>query len=394
MENRALNTQSAIHIKLLVLLSVFLFWFSHYVYMPTLPQYIKIKVSTLTQVGIVLSMYGIWQVVVRLPIGLITDRAGKRKPFIILGISFAGIGALVLGFSESFLVLAIGRSLVGISMSAWVLQVVFFGRLFEPSELIKASSILTLSTSLAKLAGTISTGYLNNLGGYLLAFQVASFGALLSVLFMIPVKETRIPYSGEGNFNLNLMLKNRKVIVVSLLAGINQFLNFGITFGFFPLVAQEFGASDIVKSHLLGFNIIFLISGNLLVTYFGKQKNSILLLLISYLFFSFSVTLIPQAGTIGILFILQAILGLAHGISYPVLISLCIGDIPEQNRSSVMGFHQSIYAVGMFLGPWICGMIADGLGLYQSFTIVGIGTFILSFSLLYFLRRSTRMSNM
>src|SRR6056297_3015830 len=144
-----------------VLISVFLFWFAHYVFMPTLPEYVQGKTSSLAQVGFVLSMFGLWQVIVRLPVGIVTDHLGRRKEFILLGTLLAGAGILVLALAKDFSMLVVGRSLLGISMGAWVLQVVFFGSLFDNEEVIKAGAVLTISSSLAKLAGTMSTGYLN-----------------------------------------------------------------------------------------------------------------------------------------------------------------------------------------------------------------------------------------
>jgi len=377
-------------VKAMVLVSVFLFWFSHYVYLPTLPQYVLLKTGTLTQVGIVLAMYGLWQAVVRLPIGIVTDRIGRRKTFILLGIVLAGIGALVLGLAKGFTGLTIGRSLVGLSMGAWVLQVVFFGSLFSDEEMIKAGSILTLASSLAKLVGTFSTGYLNNLGGYITAFIVSAVAAVVSLLVLLPVPDQARKLASSGPFRIGLVFKDKKVRIVSLLAGVNQFLNFGIMFGFFPLMAQQMGATDLVKSYLLSVNILCLIAGNLLVTSIGKRENTLRLLGISYFLFGAGITLTPFAGGIPLLFVFQAMLGLAHGISYPVLIGACIEDVPENGRASAMGFHQSVYAVGMFLGPWVCGALADLYGLDVTFIGVGISALLAGYFLLFLLRQARK----
>jgi len=376
-------------IKFLVLLSVFLFWFSHYVYLPTLPQYVLLKTGTLTQVGIVLAMYGLWQAVVRLPIGIITDKIGHRKTFILAGIMLAGIGALVMGFSGAFLGLTFGRSLVGLSMGAWVLQVVFFGSLFRDEEMIKAGSILTLASSLAKMAGTFATGYLNSSGGYLTAFLVSATAAAFSLLVLLSVPDSSAHLnSSHPPFKIGLVFRNPKVRYVSLMAAVNQFLNFGLVFGFFPLIVQEMGANDIIKSYLLTVNIFCLIAGNVLVTSIGKSENSVRLLAVSYLLFAVGIIFTPFAGGVGLLFLLQALLGFAHGIGYPVLIGVCMEDIPDNGRASAMGFHQSVYAVGMFLGPWLCGILAERHGLDATFIVTGAAALLISYVLLFFLRHA------
>ncbi len=174
------------------------------------------------------------------------------------------------------------------------------------------------------------------------------------------------------------------------MAAVNQFLNFGIIFGFFPLLAHQMGATDLVKSYILSVNILCLIAGNILVTSIGKRENSLRLLGISYFLFGLGITLTPFAGGVPLLFLFQAMLGLAHGISYPVLIGACIEDVPENGRASAMGFHQSVYAVGMFFGPWACGALADRFGLDATFVMVGVSVLLAgSFSL--FLLKQARM---
>lgn len=384
--------------KILVLVSVFMFWFAHYVYMPTLPQYVQERTANLTQVGIVLSMYGLWQAIVRLPIGIFTDRIGRRKGCMLAGILMAGAGSLTLAAASNFPMLTFGRSLVGLSMSAWVLQVVFFGTLFSGEKVIKAGAILTTASSLAKLTGTFSTGYLNAAGGYSLAFLVSAGAVVLSVIFLLPVEERPFgrPSGAEGKepdriagkrFQLKPIITHPRVVLVSILAGVNQFLNFGIVFGFFPIKAEMMGASDLMKSYLLSVNILCLIGGNLLTTSIGKRENTVMLLSVSYLFFALGIILTPAVGSIGLLFILQALLGFAHGVSYPVLIGACIQDIPQNGRATAMGFHQSVYAVGMFLGPWIAGALADSIGIDATFYSIGGGAAALCLVLLILLRR-------
>jgi hypothetical protein len=46
--------------------SVFLFWMAQYIYLPTLPTYVQSKANDLAVVGVVLSMFGLWQAIIRL----------------------------------------------------------------------------------------------------------------------------------------------------------------------------------------------------------------------------------------------------------------------------------------------------------------------------------------
>jgi MFS family permease len=78
-------------------IAVFLYWIALYLYMPTLPTYAQSKSDNLALVGVVLSMYGLWQAIIRLPLGIAADWLGWRKPFIIVGLALAGLGAWAMG---------------------------------------------------------------------------------------------------------------------------------------------------------------------------------------------------------------------------------------------------------------------------------------------------------
>jgi len=131
----------------LYLASVFLFWMAQYIYLLTLPTYVQSKTSDLAMVGVVLSMLGLWQALIRLPLGITADWPGWRKPFILIGLGLAGLGAWIMGTADTVNGLTIGGAVTGLSAGAWVPLVVGFSALFPPKEAVKASALLTLFNS-------------------------------------------------------------------------------------------------------------------------------------------------------------------------------------------------------------------------------------------------------
>ena len=53
-----------------LLLGVFLFWCALYLFVPTLPLYALTKTGNLGLVGLALAQYGLWQAILRFPLGL------------------------------------------------------------------------------------------------------------------------------------------------------------------------------------------------------------------------------------------------------------------------------------------------------------------------------------
>src|SRR5512136_2197962 len=97
-----------------------LFWMAQYVYVPTLPTYAQSRLNSLTLVGTVLSMYGLWQLLVRLPLGIAADWLGRRKPLLLVGFALCGIGAWLLQTATDFSGLMLGRAVTGLAACTWV----------------------------------------------------------------------------------------------------------------------------------------------------------------------------------------------------------------------------------------------------------------------------------
>ena len=134
------NTNRARFALALYVVTVLLFWSAQYFYVPTLPMYVHSKIADLAAVGAVLSMYGLWQALARLPMGLAADWFGRRKPFILLGPVFALTGALIMGRAGGVGALFLGRGITGLASAAWVPMVAAFNALFPPKQAVRASA--------------------------------------------------------------------------------------------------------------------------------------------------------------------------------------------------------------------------------------------------------------
>jgi MFS family permease len=75
------------------------------------------------------------------------------------------------------------------------------------------------------------------------------------------------------------------------------------------------------------------------------------------------------APALGWIFLAQFLIGLSGGLSYPVLMGMSIEQVDDAQRSTAMGLHQSVYAIGMFAGPWLSGMIAASIGIQPMFGV-------------------------
>jgi DHA1 family multidrug resistance protein-like MFS transporter len=71
-----------------------------------------------------------------------------------------------------------------------------------------------------------------------------------------------------------------------------------------------------------------------------------------------------------------------------VLMGLSIERVGDEQRATAMGLHQAIYAIGMFAGPSLSGVLAEAVGMRPMFGITGVGCLGVALLLLRLLRGS------
>ncbi len=358
--------------KLLITLytaAVFLYWMALYLYVPTLPVYAQSKADELALVGVVLSMYGLWQAVIRLPLGIAADWLGWRKPFIIAGFALAGLGAWIMGMADKVDGLIVGRAITGLAAGTWVPLIVTFSSLFPPEEAVRASALLTMIGSVGRMVATSVTGSLNEMGGYPLAFFLATVAAALAIVIMLPAREKRRPPQQPSVVGTARLITRRDVLLPSLLSAVSQYVTWATTFGFLPILAKQLGATNITQSILVTMNIAVVTLGNLMATTLIRYMGARRLVYFSFWLIAIGTGGAALAPSLPIVFLAQFCIGLSQGIGYPVLMGMSIQNVADAERTTAMGLHQSVYAIGMFTGPWLSGILADAMGIQPMFGV-------------------------
>jgi MFS family permease len=366
-----IDTSANRRLRILYIAAVACYWSALYFYVPTLSVYVESKTTRLALVGVVLSMYGLWQAVVRLPLGIIADWVGRRKPFIIGGFVLAGLGALTMGLAGDVRGLILGRALTGFAAGAWVLLVVGFSALFPPEEAVRASAILSAVSGISRMVVTSLTGTLNAIGGTSLPFFVSVGAAGLAVLVMLLIKETNRAVNAPSFRQIGELITRRDVLLPPILGMVLQYAIWSSTFGFTMNLASDLGASDVLLSVLTSLNVALVTLGNVATTALVKKIGSRWMVGLGFLFVGLGLGALALADSLVLVFAGQVLMGLASGVGYPVLMGLTIRYVDDSQRATAMGLYQAVYAIGMFSGPWLSGILADRVGLQPMFGVVG-----------------------
>ena len=354
-----------------------LYWASLYTYVPTLPNYAHTFTSDLALVGLIISMYGLWQALLRLPLGVMGDWAGRRKPFILMGLVLSAGGALLMGFAHDPAALLVGRSVTGLAAAAWVPLTVAFSALYPPEEAIRATTVLTLMSALARVTATGANGPLNAAGGYPLAFTVAAVIAGLALLLLIPAPEHRKSGAAPTAGGIWQLVTRSDVLAPALLNALIQYLIQGISFGFVPLLARELGASDQAISLMTVVHLALITPALMALTLLLKRFRPRTLVIACFAILAAGAACAAMAHSIAWLFASQALTGIGYGTGYSILMGMSIERVDGAERTTAMGLHQSVYAIGMFAGPWLSGILADSAGIRPMFGWTAAGVLIL-----------------
>ena len=124
--------------------AILFFWFSQYAYVPNLSTYAKELGVSLTVIGMITGSYGLGQTVLRLPLGILSDRVGKRKLFVCCGFITALTSSLLFYFFEQPFMLVVARTVAGFAAASWVVATVLYSSYFDPNESPRAMSRLTI----------------------------------------------------------------------------------------------------------------------------------------------------------------------------------------------------------------------------------------------------------
>ena len=351
-----------------VILGSLFWWLSLYIYVPVLPIYSKDLGSSLQFIGIIVGSYALGQILFRIPIGYLSDRLKSRKLFSVLSGIVSFLGSLYLFISNSPNDILIGRTITGVAAAGWVAISVYYSSFFPRNERFKSSTIILSSNMLSVFLGTFLSGYISDLISIKTCFLLSMVAAILSSILFLFSKEK--PFDAKSQFStiqfINL-LRNKLLICLCLIGIFIQFITFSINFSYFPIYLNELSFSDSIVGNLVAFytlaSFIGTISSPRLIKRFGLWK----IFIYSAILIGLTTLITPLFENLFLLIFLRLIGGIGGGIIFSSCMSSIVRGFQENYQASAMGIFQAVYAIGMFLGPILSGVIGSSINLESVF---------------------------
>lgn len=329
-------------------------------------------------VGLIISAYGFTQLVVRIPMGMLSDQLGRRRPFVTIAFVVVAIGVTGLAWSPNPTWLLVFRGLTGLAAATWVTTTVLYSSYFPKDRSVRAIGFASFFQGTAVVTATAAGGLLANVHGWLSTFYVALIPAVLGVVLSLFLADD-VTLNGPRSFSIRTlrhMRGARLLLTASILACLSQYANYSTTFSFVPVYAADVGASRTALGWLSTAVFLPYALGALVSARVADRVGERSMVVTGFVIMGLMSAGIPFITSVPLLIASRVVYGVGLGISFPVIMGLSIKRVDRQQRASAMGFFQAVYALGMFVGPALSGFLAEGLGISGMFYTVGALCFV------------------
>lgn len=170
--------------------------------------------------------------------------------------------------------------------------------------------------------------------------------------------------------DLNMLLTYSQLFPLCFAVFVSM-LGFGLVMPLLPIYARNFGATGTQLGFLTAsFAITRAIStlpGGWLSDKAGRKKP----ITAGLLTYSFVMTLYGFSQDINQLILLRALQGVASGIVWPVISTMVVDIVMPKDRAKALGLYESMWFLGMIVGPGLGGVLAGAFTITVPFFVCG-----------------------
>jgi MFS family permease len=353
-------------------LSIFL---SHHVSRPILPLYLVTFGASSTVIGAVMAVFTVSTTVMRIPVGMLIDRVG-RKPFLLGGIFLFTLGNFGYLWAPSILLMLPFRVVHGVGWSGCTTAVATLSADIVPQKRRgELMGYAGMASSLAGALGPVIGFALFQRFDYPGVFLGA--GALLGLSFLvgIPVPERQRPTQEtvvKGGWLDTLVVRETLPTAIAV-----AFLSFGHggILTFLPIHALAIGMNNP--------GIWFAIyAGSVLASRpiagpISDRVSRRAVIIPGLLLNLAGICLLALSFAPSWLMVAAAIAGLGTGAAQPALMTVAVDRTSEQRRGQSLAQFQFFYDLGIGIGSLSLGALLDLVN--QQFSIMYAATAVVAF---------------
>ncbi len=346
--------------RIIFLVVAALLWFSMNIYMPFLTPYMKSFGIGAALLGFISSLNGISQMILRIPVGVTSDIHKCHKHIMIIGLACQVAGSMI-NLISSIFCFALSRILAGCAAASWVSFTVYYLTLNKHIKSAASSSLLMAANNTGKVAAGLMGSILYAQMGMKGMLIISSASALLGIILLMKVQIST--ESRETTITLPHILsviKNKRLIVCSLLAIGIQFMRAGTTNTFTTTYIESIGATGFqIGLTSVMFNITNIFASLAAGSKLFDKVSTKSFILSGFLASTLACFMMGQTSSVLMVLLMQLVAGIGQGFVLGPAMGSSVQDLPANLKSTAMGLFQSIYALGITFGPIVMGNLIE-----------------------------------
>ena len=344
-------------------------------------------ITSFTQIGYIVSIFGLSKATTNLIFGVISDKIG-RKPVIIIGIILTGLGGALIAAASNYAHMLIGTALIGVGGGATFVGIMVSMTETLPLQIGLAMGLFELAAYGGSSIGTYFGGNLALERGlrypFFVFILISALGAVSS-FFILPETKIKANDGKTPRKSLSNYLPYFRKIMPLSLAGFSSKIMDSLMISFLPLYLLERqigleGVAVILSAFTLSWALLQPLTGHLSDKY-GRKMMTVIGLSGS------SMTIIALTLTSNYLYLvfLALFLGFEAALFYTPLVAMVSDIAPPEVEGTLIGSYRFFRDMGYFIGPVILGKIADmyklDYSIYLTSVILLVAVIVLIFKL-------------
>lgn len=346
-----------------------------------LPVYAETLGASYTDLGLIGAVGNVVYTALTLICGYMLDRYEKVNLYTVFTV-IGGITMVLFSFTMNITQVLAVRALLGVSAATfWVAASTLTAQISPRDEITVSLSRYNLAWIAGFTVGPYSGGLVSNRYGFEVFFLSQAFLVLVSLVLILVRIRGRVSLLDPQRHE-KTSLGELKPLTLAYLTLVPFTLVLGIYMAIIPGHMKVVGLTASMIGLLLtitnGVRGLMFVNTERFVKW-GTWR----MVFTASIFMTLSMYLVRTGNDTLSFGVPLVFYGVGSGIMTPVLLDFISKRTPERLRGTAMGFHESIYGVGMCLGPLIGGYIADTYSAFILYSIlVGVALLILPFGYL------------
>jgi len=339
----------------------------------------QLEGSTPALIGLAMSIYGLPQVLLQIPFGLLSDHFGRKK-IIVIGLVLFFIGSVIAALSTTIYGVLIGRAFQGAgAVSAVIMALV--ADLTQEVHRTKAMAIIGISIGGSFGVGIIAGPVISGFGGVQSVFGVTAALTLLAILAVIYI----VPDSQQSKLHRDAEFVPEETMQVLKNPDLLR-LNYGIftlhliLMAIFVVVPSLMRKAGLIAGHeWMVYLPVFVISMAFAVPFviLAEKKRKMKQVFIG----AIAVLIMAELGLSAVHQNLVGIIGFlwlffcGFNLLEATLPSLISKTAPADLKGTAMGAYSSSQFMGLFMGGLVGGWFNGAFGVTAVFLFCAAAAF-------------------